>query len=223
MVDVFLIIVCIIFTGLALLAGFYIVIAFQTPEMKGKDIFAKIIVILSLGVATMNVLMLPLDALNREGTLHIDIMCWIFTIISAVLAFIITPAVTNYYENKDDDDVKHPLCKALLVPIPFIIFVIVLFLILWFAVGRCEIPITVYSGDSLTTAVPTGACTKCRMFLNVETFRFHIFFSNLTHSFIGNYLENHTISIDLCCIDYWIHWILIAYYSRWNWSSYIAH
>lgn len=167
MVDVFLIIVCIVFSFLSLLAGFYIVIAFQTPEMKGKDIFAKVIVILSLGVATMNVLMLPLDALNRKATLHIDIMCWVFTIISAVLAFIVSPAVTNYYENKDDEDVKHPLCKALLVPIPFIIFVVVLFLILWFAVGRCEVPIVAYAGDELSDNVNNGTCEKCRMFYSI--------------------------------------------------------
>lgn len=179
MVDVFLIIVCIVFSALALFAGFYIVNSFQHPEDKHTSWFAKIIVILALGVATMNVLMLPLDALNRKGTLKIDIMCWIFTIVSLVLAFIIIPFATNYYENKDDESVKHPLCKAFLVPIPFLLFVVIMFLILWFAVGRCEVPIVAYAGQVYDTADQgEGACDNCRMFLQMFFFKEHLFFTN---------------------------------------------
>ena len=169
--DIFLCIICIVFTALCLVAGFYMVHRFQHPEDKWNSWFPKIVVTLSLGVASMNVLLLPLDAINRSSgnTLQIDIMCWVFTIASLVLAFIICPFTMFYYENKDEEDELgkdcHPIRKAILELIPFLPFLVILFLILWFAVGRCEIPIEAHTTPTTTDINSLdGACTNCSMF-----------------------------------------------------------
>lgn len=153
--DVFLIIAVIIFTVLALLVGVYYVYMFEHPEDKGKAWFYKVIVGLSLAISAMNVLMLPIDAINRTtgNTLDVEVMCWVFTIASLVLAFVIIPFSIMYYEGQDDEDVKHPLVRAILCVIPFLLFILILFLILWFAVGRCEVPIDIYSSDGKSTTL----------------------------------------------------------------------
>ncbi|OHS94033.1 hypothetical protein TRFO_39802 [Tritrichomonas foetus] len=162
-VDVFLLIICIVFTALSLLVGLYFVFTFQHPEDKKTGWFSKIIITLALGVSTMNVLMLPLDAINRSSgsTLHIDIMCWVFTIISIVLAFVVIPFTIMLFEGQEDDQCKHPLLRAFLLIIPFLAFLLILFLILWFAVGRCEVPITIHKG-ALDSG--SGACAECCMY-----------------------------------------------------------
>lgn len=164
MIDWFLIIVCIVFSLLSLFIGFYTVIHFQHPEDKNKSWFCKIIVTLGLGVSAMNVLLLPLDSLNRASgnTLDISLMCWIFTIASAALAFVVIPFTASLYENFEDEECKHPICKALFGVIPFVLFVIIFFLILWFAVGRCEVPIERHAGVLVTTIAELDAGTNCR-------------------------------------------------------------
>jgi hypothetical protein len=114
----------------------------------------------------MNVLILPLDALNRatHNTLQIDLMCWIFTIASLALAFAVVPFAMGYYERHDDEDEKCPTIKSLLCVIPFLLFALIFFLILWFAVGRCEIPVlvqqTLLVGEQ---EVERAGCATCRM------------------------------------------------------------
>lgn len=165
--DVFLIIVVIIFTILALLIGVYYVYMFEHPEDKGKAWFYKVIVGLSLAISAMNVLILPIDAINRTtgNTLNVEDMCWFFTIISLVLAFVIIPFSVMYYEGQDDEDVKRPLLRAILCVIPFLLFIVILFLILWFAVGRCEVPIDVYEAvETVGSPEPGLTCSgDCRM------------------------------------------------------------
>ena len=108
---------------------------------------------LAMGVSAMNVLLLPLDSLNRNtgSTLQIDLMCWIFTIISAVLAFIIIPFTIKFYENMEDEDCKHPFCRSFWGLLPSLIFIIVFFLILYFAVGHCDVPLTRHAGTMCET------------------------------------------------------------------------
>jgi LMBR1 domain-containing protein 1 len=166
MVDVFLIIVCIIFTTLSMGVGFYFVISFQHKEDRFAGFypwFSKVIVTLSLGVAAMNVLVLPLDSLNRStaNTLDIELMCWIFAIISLGLAFVILPFAMSYYENHDDETVSSPTLKAVLCVIPFLLFVLIFFLILWFAVGRCLIPVQVQTSVLGGVEVLSRACEEC--------------------------------------------------------------
>ena len=165
MVDVFLIIICIVFTALCLFVGLYFVFTFQLDEDKKTMWFEKIICILGIGCSAMNVLMLPLDSINRSSgnTLHIEIMCWVFTIISFVLAFLVIPFTIAYNEGKDDEDVKHPILRAFLFLIPFIAFIIIFFLILWFAVGRCEVPVVIHT-TTVSSSLQTGACTDCCMY-----------------------------------------------------------
>lgn len=97
----------------------------------------------------MNVLMLLLDALNRQSTdyMNTTVMCWVFTIASAVLALLIIPYLIGYYEASQDEDVKHPICRAILGVIPFLLFAVIFLIILYFAVSICEIPVTIHAGD----------------------------------------------------------------------------
>ena len=151
MVDVLLIIICIVFTVLCLFIGLYMVTQFQMDTEKHQSWFSKIIVTLALGCSAMNVLLLPLDALNRNSgtTLQIDVMCWIFTIISAALAFVVIPFTMKLYENSEDEDVKHPFCRSFFGLIPSILFIVIFFFILYFAVGHCEVPLTRHAGALL--------------------------------------------------------------------------
>jgi hypothetical protein len=169
MVDIFLIVVCVVLTLLSLGVGFYFVISFQHPEDRWAGFypwFSKIIVTLSLGIAAMNVLVLPLDSLNRAtlNTVNIELMCWIFAIASLGLSFVILPFTISYYENHDDETVTHPTCKAAICVIPFLLFVLVFFLILWFAVGRCVIDVNVQSSDLGDESITSGDCSTCRIF-----------------------------------------------------------
>lgn len=167
MVDVFLIIVCIVFSVLSFVVGFFIITMFQNKEDRFGPCyswFCKIIAILAFGCAAMNVLCLPLDALNRssQNTLQIDLMCWVFLIVSAVLCFAVLPFSISLYENKDEEDHKCPVCCAFLTVIPFLLFVVIFFLILWFAVGRCEIPVLVQTSDmSENEGILIAACDTC--------------------------------------------------------------
>jgi preprotein translocase subunit SecY len=169
MVDVFLIIVCVVFTVLSFAAGFYFVISFQHTEdiFSGwHPFFCKFIVTLALGVAAMNVLLLPLDSLNRSSgnTLDIDLMCWIFTFASLGMAFVVLPFAMGYYENHDDETVKSPTCKAALCVVPFLLFVLIFFLILWFAVARCEIPVNVQTSSLGDASILDETCQDCGIF-----------------------------------------------------------
>jgi hypothetical protein len=168
-VDVFLIIVCIVFTVLSMACGLYIVFMFQHKEEGFTgcySIFCRIVITLGIGIATMNVLLLPLDALNRasRNTVNIELMCWIFTITSAGFVFIILPFAISYYEGKEDPSVKSPICRSLCCLIPFVLFVGIFCIILWFAVGYCEIPITRQSSSLVTDPAALSApCHDCCM------------------------------------------------------------
>jgi preprotein translocase subunit SecY len=170
MVDIFLIIVCIIFTALSFAIGFYFVISFQHTEDRfdgWHPFICKVLITLSLGVAAMNVLLLPLDSLNRASgnSLDIELMCWIFTIASVILAFVILPFAMSYYENHDDTTVTHPTLKAALCVIPFLLFMAIFLLILWFAVARCEIPVNVQTSPLVTSdSFLNDDCPDCRIF-----------------------------------------------------------
>jgi uncharacterized membrane protein len=170
MVDVFLIIVCIIFTFLSFAVGLYFVVSFQHTEDRFSGwhpLFCKIIVTISLGVAAMNVLLLPLDSLNRSSgnTIDVELMCWIFTLASVVMAFVVLPFAMGYYENHDDETIKHPTIKAALCVVPFLLFVLIFFLILWFAVGRCEIPVNVQLSPLLDDPnALSDDCLECGLF-----------------------------------------------------------
>lgn len=150
MVDVFLIVVCIVFTLLCFFAAFFMIALFQMREEGMAPChawFGRIIATIAFGTAAMNVLVLPLDALNRSSsnTLEIELMCWIFTLLSLILAFVVLPFSIFFYENKDDEEHKCPIFCALLAIVPFVLFAAIFFVVLWFAVGYCEIPVQVLS------------------------------------------------------------------------------
>lgn len=153
MVSWILIVATIVLCVLAILVGIFFVFRFQMPEDKNTHWLSKIVIILTIGIAGMNVLMLPLDALNRQTTdyMNTTLMCWIFTIVSAVLAFLIIPYLIGFYEASQDEDVKHPICRAIFGVIPFLLFAIIFLIILYFAVAVCEVPVTLQAGNTATS------------------------------------------------------------------------
>jgi len=168
MVDYFLIVVCIVFTLLSMFVGFYTVTHFQHPEDRHTSWFPKIIVTLALGTSAMNVLLLPLDSLNRSSgsTIRVDYLCWLFTIISAALAFFIIPFTMNLYENYEDDDCESPVKSALCSLIPFILFVGVFGALLWTFVGVCEIPIDYHLGEVVDSVGDLDNGSNCSMYFS---------------------------------------------------------
>ena len=193
MTDYFLIAIIVIFTFLSLFVGFYAVIHFQHPEDRHTSWFPKIIVTLSLGISAMNVLLLPLDSLNRSSgsTIPIELLCWGFSIASGLLVFFIIPFTMSYYENIEDEE-PSPIKSAIWSLIPFILFVIGFGYVLLVLVGRCEIPIESHISydilENLTLLNEGSNCSmyffffflkkkKKKIFLFVKKFFFFFFFS----------------------------------------------
>lgn len=149
MVDWLLIVLIIGFSALSLFCGIMLVYRFQMDDEKKDFLIIKCVAALGIGISGLNVLLLPLDSVNRltGSTLNLDTMCWIVTIISAVLVFIVLPYCIMLREALDDDDVSRPYLKSALYLIPYLIFVLAFLLVIWFVVGNCEIPVVRQSAN----------------------------------------------------------------------------
>jgi LMBR1 domain-containing protein 1 len=110
--DVFLIIITIIFSILLLVVSFYILALYCHPDDRGfgSHILLKILVIVGLTLSWAQVLMVPLDVANSRGEGgQLDMMSF-WNTIYCIIAFMVTillPFAIFMYETDEDKTIVH--------------------------------------------------------------------------------------------------------------------
>ena len=120
----FLIIVVVVTTALVLFASGYLIVTLQHPEDRNQAWMPKIVVWLGLSLATLSVLMFPLDVANRgacasdvplsscDVTLPMRDLWFAVYIANAVVVFFLTPFAMFYYEAGSDRSAVQRLAGA---------------------------------------------------------------------------------------------------------------
>lgn len=150
----FLIITVVVVTALVLFVSAYLIVYLQHPEDKNQAWIPKCVVWLGLSLATLSVLMFPLDVANRGAcaediplsscdlTLPMRELWYSVYIANAVLVFIATPFAIFYYEAGSERTNGQKLISALLwVSITAVVFGLILG-IAYALAGYVEYPTT---------------------------------------------------------------------------------
>ena len=156
MADWMTIIVVIILIIALLVTNIYILVYFCHPDDRGSCIgwVLKIIVILGLTLSWIQVLLLPLDVSNNRtfgGGLNMKVFWYIIYIATIVYILVVYPIATSFYESDDSwsfkEKLKHSLCWFFV----YFLFFIIITIILYFSIGKSNIPINKiscnYSGN----------------------------------------------------------------------------
>lgn len=110
----FLILIACVLAVLVLVAHVYVLVHYQHPDDANQSWFPKIIVVFGLWLATVIVLLFPLDVANRAACNFalVDSACkfalpmqpmWFATFIaSLVMVFFLIPFTLFYYEGDSD-------------------------------------------------------------------------------------------------------------------------
>ena len=147
MADWMTIIVVILIIIALLVTNIYILAYFCHPDDRGSCIgwVLKIIVIIGLTLSWIQVLLLPLDVSNNRtfgGGLNMRIFWYVIYIMTIVYILLIYPISTSFYEADDSWSFKEKLCHSLCWFFIYFIFFILITIILYFSIGKADIPIT---------------------------------------------------------------------------------
>lgn len=110
MANVVLIVTVVIFAVLVVLGSIYFLVYYQDPADKWVAWLPKIVVITGLSVACFNVLLLPLDVANQDGSfsarggIPMETLNLVFFMLTIAYALLIVPFTVFYYEGVDDKD-----------------------------------------------------------------------------------------------------------------------
>ena len=159
MIDVLTIIMMIIVGIILLIANFYILIYFSHPDDRSScsGWFLKILVLIGLTLAWFQVLLLPLDVNNIRtfgSGLNMKVLWYILFISIMVYVLILFPISSSYYETDEDWSCGEKITHSLSWFLVYIIFFGGLSLVLYFTIGKAEIPInsiTCNYNDFVTT------------------------------------------------------------------------
>ena len=146
MIDVLTIIMMIIVGIILLIANFYILIYFSHPDDRSScsGWFLKILVLIGLTLAWFQVLLLPLDVNNIRtfgSGLNMKVLWYILFISIMVYVLILFPISSSYYETDEDWSCCEKITHSLSWFLVYIIFFGGLSLVLYFTIGKAEIPI----------------------------------------------------------------------------------
>ena len=160
MVNPWLIIVACVMAVFVLALVFYLVFLYQSEDDKNQAWLPKVVVIAGLSLACFNVLLLPYDIANRQNPELAEsmgggintVLCWQIVLISiAAMTFVIVPFCIFYYEAMDSD--QKSICTQLRPAICYttitLFFFLLVLLILWFTLGKAEIPYALYNSAVL--------------------------------------------------------------------------
>eukprot|EP00744_Colponema_vietnamica_P008013 GILI01011460.1.p1 GENE.GILI01011460.1~~GILI01011460.1.p1 ORF type:complete len:481 (-),score=98.75 GILI01011460.1:226-1668(-) len=150
MVNWWLILIAVILALALLGLSIYIVLLYISEEDAEGGYLAKVIVVFGFTLASVTVLLLPFDVANRTDPTSIpkwsqqidtETMWEIILWMTLVMAIIVVPFTTFYYEAYDPDNEKpfNQLLPALGYTAIFAIIIIGLTLILWYTVGYADI------------------------------------------------------------------------------------
>lgn len=145
----------------------YVVVIWQHPDDKNEAYFPKAVVLVSLTLAELAVIMLPLDAANNSGNIACgeswsDVFCgsldmsaaWytIFLLIF-ILALVVVPYTIFFYEEDDSfaltgqNDCKKAFCSASKYMVFVFIIVALITGILFAVLGQSDVPVKDYNFD----------------------------------------------------------------------------
>ena len=155
MADWMTLIVVILLIIALIVTNIYILAYFCHPDDRGSCIgwVLKIIVIIGLTLSWIQVLLLPLDVSNNRtfgGGLNMKIFWYIIYIITIIYILIIYPIATSFYEADYSwscrEKISHSLCWFFI----YFIFFLLITIILYFSIGKTDIPITRVTCDYLS-------------------------------------------------------------------------
>ena len=147
MVDVLTLIMMIIICLILLIANIYILVYFSHPDDRTSCIgwFLKILVLLGLTLAWFQVLLLPLDVNNNRtfgSGLNMQILWYILFISIIIYVLILFPISSSFYETDEDWTCCEKFRHSIGWFIVYIIFFGAITLILYFTIGKVEIPVS---------------------------------------------------------------------------------
>lgn len=143
--EVFLIIVTIIFAVLTILVNIYLLAYYCHPDDKGLGTsgFAQGVVVFGLTLSWAIVLMLPLDVGNSRGDGDLDMKnFWyaMFMMIAIIVAVLI-PCAIYFYESDEDDPFKRRLCWTIFQEVCTLIIALAILFITWAFWRWADIPV----------------------------------------------------------------------------------
>ena len=148
--DVLTIIMMIIVGIILLISNIYILIYFSHPDDRTScsGWFLKILVIIGLTLAWFQVLLLPLDVNNIRtfgSGLNMKVLWYILFISIMVYVLILFPISSSYYETDEDWSCGEKISHSISWFLVYIIFFGGISIVLYFTIGRAEIPIQTIS------------------------------------------------------------------------------
>ena len=157
MADWLTLIVVILLIIALLITNIYILAYFCHPDDKGSCIgwVMKIIVIIGLTLAWIQVLLLPLDVSNHRtfgGGLNMRNFWYIIYILTIIYILVVSPLASSYYEAEYDWSCREKICHSLCWFFIYFIFFLLITIILYASIGKADIPIQRISCDYLNNA-----------------------------------------------------------------------
>ena len=148
--DVLTLIMMIIVGIILLISNIYILIYFSHPDDRTScsGWFLKILVIIGLTLAWFQVLLLPLDVNNIRtfgSGLNMKVLWYILFISIMVYVLILFPISSSYYETDEDWSCGEKISHSISWFLVYIIFFGGISIVLYFTIGRAEIPIQTIS------------------------------------------------------------------------------
>ncbi|TPX33356.1 hypothetical protein SmJEL517_g03727 [Synchytrium microbalum] len=182
--HIVLVITCVIFAILVIIASIYFLVYFQHPDDKWVAWAPKVLVVVGLSVSCFNIFLLPLDVANQGGTfqgssssLPMFSLSLAFYITTMVMGLLLVPFTVYYYEGIDDSDEaddksnnKSQLAYAIKWMVPTIVVVGVMYFLLYYFFGYADVATTQLAGVLVATNVTTNLVDTCQYGLSNSTY-----------------------------------------------------
>ena len=145
--DIFLLVMIGALGIMLIITSIYLLAYYCHPDDSefGAGTLCKIFVVLGLGIAWGQILLLPLDVSNSRGTgggIRMDTVYKIVYISIAVFAFIILPLLTAIYESDPDDTCVKRLMGTFCFFITTLVIVCLAFLIFYALAHTAKVPVS---------------------------------------------------------------------------------
>ena len=139
-IVVFLLVIALLVTNI------YVLAYFCHPDDRGSFIgwVMKIIVIIGLTLAWIQVLLLPLDVSNNRtfgGGLNMRIFWYIIYILTIIYILVISPLASSYYDADFSWSCKEKILHSLCWFFIYFVFFLLITIILYASLGKADVPI----------------------------------------------------------------------------------
>ncbi|CAG9321253.1 unnamed protein product [Blepharisma stoltei] len=163
--DAFLVALTIILAVVLLLSNFYFMIYYLDPSEKGfsDSWFCKILVLFGLMLAWGQILTLPLDVSNTQGSgggLDIDLLWQIIYMSVFSLVFALLPFAMFYYESDDEKPVCDRICFTMKMMFFLLVIEILITALLYVYISYTKIPVTTYICEWPTSSDFQATCDQ---------------------------------------------------------------